>query len=763
MLDLLRSYCGIEARDDPRRMREKLTGKLLTLDPALQTTLPAFQSLLDLPVGDAAWEALDPPRRRQRTLDALKRWILREGQEQPVLLVFEDLHWIDSETQALLDSLVESLPTTRILLLVNYRPEYAHGWAQKTYYQQLRLDPLPVASAEELLQALLGDDAGLDALRRLLIERTEGNPFFLEESVRSLVETGVLVGEHGAYRLSRATTGTQVPATVQAVLAARIDRLDLEDKRLLQCAAVIGKDVPYPLLQAITELPEPALRPALARLQAAEFLYETNLYPNLEYTFKHALTHEVAYGSLLGERRRALHARVVEVLEGQYPDRLAEQVERLAHHALRGERWKEGVTYLQQASTKAMAHSAHREAVGYLEQALTALEQLPESRTTRELAVDLHLDLGQAVAPLAQVDRSFQLLKATESLAESLGDQHRLAQVYVPLTLAYRWAGDHQQSVEYGQRAMAVAAELGDSTLEAQAGIYLGMAYYELGNYGAAAKCFHQVRGPGLGERYLATGHVNVNARSWLSICLAEQGEFAAALPLAQEGVRLAEAANRPWDLTLAHFWLGYLHLRQGDHEKAVLACERSLLSCQAASLPYLFPFAASYLGYAYALCGRCMEALPLLEQAVERADAMGQVGGQARRVALLGEGYLLSGRQESAMDAARRVVTLTQRHKERGNEAWALRLLAEIAARANPPDGDQTESYYRQALGLAEELGMRPLAAHCHLGLGTLYQKISRDEQARTELNTAAELYRAMEMAFWLEKAEAALTQMAG
>ena len=235
--------------------------------------------------------------------------LLRESQEQPLLLVFEDLHWIDSETQTLLDSLVESLPTAPLLLLVNYRPEYQHGWGSKTYYTQLRLDPLPPASASAFLQALLGDDPSLEPLKRLLIERTEGNPFFLEESVRTLVETGVLVGEPGAYRLVKPFDSLQVPATVQAVLAARIDRLPAEEKRLLQTAAVIGTEVPLPLLQAIAELPEAALHGALAHLQAAEFLYETRLFPDHEYTFKHALTHEVAYGSLLLERRRVLHAR----------------------------------------------------------------------------------------------------------------------------------------------------------------------------------------------------------------------------------------------------------------------------------------------------------------------------------------------------------------------------------------------------------------------------------------------------------------------
>jgi class 3 adenylate cyclase len=335
--DLLKAYFQIDDRDDGRKIREKLTGKLLTLDATLGPTLPAFLALLDVPVEDRHWQALDPIQHRQRTLEAIKGLLLRESQVQPLLLVFENLHWIDAETQAILDSLIDSLPTARLLLLVNYRPEYQHGWGNKTYYTQLRLDPLPTASAEELLQALLGDDPSLVPLTRLLIERTEGNPFFLEESVRALVETGVLVGARGAYRPLQPLDSLQVPTTVQAVLAARIDRLPPEEKRLLQTAAVIGTEVPFALLQAIGELSEEELRRALGHLQAAEFLYETSLFPELEYTFKHALTHEVAYGSLLQERRRTLHAGIVEASERLYADRLTEQVERLAQHAFRGE------------------------------------------------------------------------------------------------------------------------------------------------------------------------------------------------------------------------------------------------------------------------------------------------------------------------------------------------------------------------------------------------------------------------------------------
>jgi predicted ATPase len=356
-------------------------------------------ALLEALPADSPFLRLDPPQRRQRTLDALKCVLLRESQVQPLLLVFEDLHWIDTESQALLDNLVESLPTVRLLLLVNYRPEYQHAWGSKTYYTQLRLDPLPPASAEAILDTLLGDGVGaqhaasLQALKQLLIVRTESNPFFLEESVRTLVEAGVLVGQRGAYRLTQALPSIQVPATLHAVLAARIDRLPAEEKRLLQTAAVIGTEVPFSLLQAIAELPEDLLHGGLVHLQAADFLYETRLFPEREYTFKHALTHEVAYSSLLQERRRVLHASIVEASERLYIDRLSEQAERLAQHAFRGEIWDKAVAYCRQAGEKAMARSAYREAAGSFEQVLSALSHLPEQHDTVEQAIDLRLAL----------------------------------------------------------------------------------------------------------------------------------------------------------------------------------------------------------------------------------------------------------------------------------------------------------------------------------------------------------------------------------
>ncbi|MFQ5896494.1 MAG: AAA family ATPase, partial [Nitrospinota bacterium] len=447
VMDLLKSYFGVEESDDARRVCEKVTGKVLTLDRALEPSLPALLALLEVPAEDGGWANLDAPQRRQRTLEAVKGLLLRESRAQPLLLVFEDLHWVDSESEAFLGLLIESLPAARLLLLVNYRPEYAADWGSRTSYAQLRLDPLGAESAEELLDGVLGADAGLVPLKRLLIERTEGNPFFLEESVRTLVETQVLVGERGAYRLAKPVQTIQVPATVQAVLAARIDRLSPEDKRLLQSAAVLGETVPFALLRAIAEMPEGELRAGLAHLQAAEFLYETSLFPDLEHTFKHGLTCRVAYGSLLAERRRALHAAAGRALETIYAGRLEEVYDRLANHYSKAEETAEAVEYLTRSAEKAARSYAHAEAVTALQEALVHAERLPVEERDRRL-LELAVRQAESLHFLGRRQEILDLLLRYQDRLERLQDPSLVGQYYFWLGFAHAWLGHRAEAAQ---------------------------------------------------------------------------------------------------------------------------------------------------------------------------------------------------------------------------------------------------------------------------------------------------------------------------
>jgi class 3 adenylate cyclase/tetratricopeptide (TPR) repeat protein len=764
VIDLLKGYFKIGDRDDHRQMREKVTGKLFTLDESLRPLLPALLALLDVPVEDPPWQNLDPPQRRQRTLDAVKRLLLRESQVQPLLVVFEDLHWVDGETQALLDSMVESLGSAHLLLLVNYRPEYEHRWGSKTAYSQLRLDSLPAESAAQLLAALLGPDPGLAPLTQMLVKR--GNPFFLEETVRTLVETGALVGERGAYRLAHPVEALQVPAKVQTILAARIDRLPAEEKQLLQAASVIGKDVPFALLAAIAEQPDESLRHGLAHLQEAEFVYETQLFPDLEHTFKHALTHEVTYGSLLQERRCQLHARIVTALERLYADRLSEHVERLAHHALRGHLWDKAGRYSRQAGTRALDRSAAREALAHFEQAWVALRELPESRERSEQLIDLCFEQRSALFPLGEFGRLGEVLNEGRALAEGLGDQRRLGWALGYLAVRYSFLGEHARAIEGAESACIIAEAVGELGLRFVANNYLGHALWYAGDLRRAADALRAaialVKGAPLGERFGMAGLPAVVVRFALAAVLAELGEVAQAIAAGEEGLRIAQAAVHSYSEIYARWGLGYAHLRHGDFAQATRVLQPALAFCREREMRLALPYVAASLGSTYLWSGRAADAVALLEEAVEAITAMRILGFRSLSITFLAEAYLVLGRIAEAREQAELAVAVARAHQELGWEAWGLKVLGDVHAH-EPADvekggTEQVGDAYRQALALANGLGMRPLAAHCHLGLGKLHAKTDQREARREHLTTATMLYREMDMRFWLEQADTAL-----
>ena len=422
-----------------------------------------------------------------------------------------------------------------------------------------------------------------------------------------------------------------------------MDRLPTSERHLLQAASVIGKDIAVPLLQAIAALPEAALQRGLAHLQAAEFLYETRLVPEREYTFKHALTQEVAYGSLLPERRRALHARIVEALEALAGDRVAEQVERLAHHALRGDVWDKALAYCRQAGEKAMARSAHREAVGYFEQALSALLHLPETRAIREQAIDLRLALRLALFPSGDSRRILAALREAEALAAALDDPRRLGQVSIFLSHHFYSRGAHDQAIAFAQRALALATASGDVVLHALANLYLGVPYQSQGDYRRAIDCFSEtvasLDGERSHERFGQFFLPAVVSRTWLGVCHAELGTFAEGRALGEEGLRIAEAVAHPGSLVMASWGAGLLSLRQGDLPRALPLLERAVGLCQGVDLPAQLPWIAPALGAAYTLDGRVADAVPLLTQAMEQLTAMEIVVMQALCRLSLGRG----------------------------------------------------------------------------------------------------------------------------
>src|SRR5262249_2473392 len=589
--------------------------------------------------------------------------------------------------------------------------------------------------------------------KRLLVERTDGDPLFLEESVRALVETGALAGGRGGYRLTRSVDEVKMPVTVQAILAARIDRLTPEAKRLLQAAAVIGKDVPIPLLLAIADVPEPELRAELTRLQAAEFLYEVGLFPDLEYTFKHALTHEAAYQGLLHDRQRALHARITEAIERLSSERVAEQAERLAHHALHGGLWGKAVTYLRQAGLRALVQGAHREALVHLEEALGALRRLPVTRQMTELTIDIHVDLRNALSGLGDFERIGDHLHAAEVLARSLGDQPRLGALAALMVVSCVLAGDYDAAVGFGTEALAIARTRGDRAIEVATTSFLGIAHFVRGEFSDAVTFLERnaaLEGELRTERFGGPVIHSAYSGAGLAEAFSELGRFDEAIGHAEAAVRIAEAADHPFTLHFAVVALGLAHLRRGDLPRATHVLERGLdLSIN--NDPYRRLVAAA-LCIAYALAGRADEALRLVAGAVEESLNRPIHFRPAFTLLCAGRAYLSAGRVDEADTHAREALARTRRLGARGNEAHALCLAGDVALISGTEDA---EGYYRQALALAEPRGMRPLVAHCHLGLGKLYRRTSNHAQAREHLDIATVMYREMGMKYWLGQAK--------
>jgi len=758
VIEMLKVYCGIGDRDDRRTMREKVTGKLLALDSEAEFALPAILTLLDLPGEDRKWEALDTGGRRRRTLDALKRLLIRESQVQPLVLAFEDLHWIDGETQAVLDGLVDSLGAARLLLLVNYRPEYQHTWGSKTYYAQLRLEALPAERAGELLDTLLGVEPGLAPLKQLLIKR--GNPFFLEETVRTLVETEALVGERGRYRSTYPIQATQIPPTVQAMLADRIDRLAPADKRLLQVASVVGKEVPFALLLAIAELPDEALRRGLDHLQAAEFLHETELFPDLEYGFKHALTHEVTYGGLPPDRRRELHARIVGAIETLHGDRLGGEIERLAHHAVRGEVWEKALRYCREVGNKGFDRGAYGEsAVGY-KQALEALRHLPKNSDTALLAVELRQSLARDLTNQGQYQRSAALLDEAEALARRLDDRAPMRGVLAVMSFTRREMGDFDGAMAAASRALEIAVTIGDPVGQASASYRLGLAFISLGDFGRAAELMRSNVEAVLDASDPAHLTISISSRAWLARLLALLGEFAEGRSHGEEALRLAMVRQGPSSI-IAHGCLGLLYLAKGELEAAIRVLEAGLALCRAADERAWLNTIAGALGEAYAGTGRLAEGLALMEEAFNDALQRGARGTQSVLATRLSAVYLLAGRLGETRQHALQALDLARQLKARGLEAGALLAVAAVRAAASSPDVQEAEKTYREALALAEPRGMRPLIAHCHLGLGKLYRRTGKRQEAQEHLTLATRMYREMDIPFWLERAETEMRKL--
>ena len=753
VISLLKAYFQIDGRDDTRRVREKVASALWSLDRALESSQPALFALLDVPVDEPAWTRLDPPQRRLATLEAVKRLLLREAHVQPLVLLFEDLHWIDGETQALLDVLVESLPSARLLLIVNYRPEYQHRWSDRADCRQIRLDPLQTSSVAEVLEAWLGPAPELKPLKQLLIERSEGHPFFLEESMQTLVETGALVGTRGSYRLAKAPERLQIPATIQAMLTARVDRLGDEDKRLLHAASVIGKEFPVALLEAIVNVPGDELRPSLWRLEAAEFVYQTRPFPDLEYTFKHALTHQVVYQSLLKSSRERHHHRIAQVLTTKFPETPAET---LAHHYTEAGLFREAVPYWLRAGQRAIERSANAEAVGYLTNGLRALENVTEGPEHLQHELALQLALGTPLTMLKghAAPEVEQVYARAYTLSQQMEATPLRFSVLTGLWFHSFDQARYQTARELGTQCLVLAQRLHDPQLRHEAYRMLWGPLFMLGDLPAARAHIEEAIALIDGEKYRAQtvegtldpGVLSLGYASWTLWILGYPDQ---ARRRSQEAIALAERLSHAYTSVFALHHAGILHqflrevdrVRQNADVVIPLAREGGFIRCLAGGLMRR--------GWALAEQGAPTEGIAQIREGFATWREMGVELGQPLLLAHLAEACQHDGRVDEALRLIDDALDVAQRTSERYYEADLLRLKGELLllplaggseSQPSHPRGREAEACLSRALAEARQRQAKSLELRAATSLGRLWRRQGKADDARRLLT---EVYR--------------------
>ena len=746
--NLVRTWCEIPEHAGAEDINRRLRNKLAAFGDDMNAVLPAIRTILDLPVEDAEWLALEPAVRRQRIFAAARSIILRAAEMRPLLLWFEDMQWTDAETRTLIEGIAKEIESSRLLIIMTYRPEYKYNWPGQNY-RAIEIDALDQPNAELLVRTLLGNDKANEQLCNLLVQRTEGTPLFIEETVRAQVEGGVLRGGIGAYQLTQELQSIKIPESVQAVLASRIDRLGNAQRELLQTASVIGSDFAIALLQQVADISHSKLRTLLADLQAADFLFQVPNTASHQFRFKHALTHEVAYGSLLSRPRQELHGRVVRAIESQHRENLAEVVENLAHHAVNAELWEEALNYSRRAGDKAVELSAYREARVFYDQALLALRHLPQDQAHIQIGIDIRLGLRTIFGATADYPALEICLREAEALAVSIEDRPRLAAISIAQTLVHNWRGELDASIECGERALGIAREIKSSRLELPASFYLGQAYMWRGDFRRSLALLQDnqswTMGPLRQERIGTTGTSSVLWMGMLAASHAYLGNFGDARLAAREACTIADEVRRPYDIALAYWYAGFVQSHQGNAASALVSLEHGYQVCRSAQIAFLIPVLSTSLGYTCALSDRADEGIGLLSKALEFSQSVKFQYGVAWSTTYLGLAKLHAGRAEGVLEHARHALELASSHHYRAVEVTARRLMAEAHYR----DGalDQAETFYRQSLELATELGLRPEQAHCQSGLAQVYLRSGRAEEADQLAKSATELYALLEM----------------
>lgn len=733
---LLRYWLQLGARLPHDQTRTRLRNALMSLDPGLMWSEAALSVPLDLPP-DESWNRLDASVRRRQVTDAVDAVISALAARQPIILLIEDLHWADSDSAAIVEALVGRLARRPILLLVTTRPEGVPGWVARSVCHPLRLASLDEASATEMVDALLGDDVSLGDLKRRLIERTAGTPLFLEEAVSALVESGALIGVRGNYRLVDQQEELQLPATIQAVLSERIDRLSPPLKLLLQVAAVIGDDVPLDVLLPLMELEPTTLDTQLEALQQAEFLFETLPPPHRRFAFKHALIRDVAYANLLIAQRRKLHRRVLKIVLVKLRQRGEEMIERLAHHAVSGERWSLAAKFLRLAGDKSVRRSAYREAVRFYEAGLKTLPHLAVTNATQKYSAALRLRLRPPLGAIAAFSRAYDHLQAAEQIVAARGDIKGQISICIHKSYILSSQGRIQAAIGAAERACSLAERGNDSLSQLEARLALGQAFAFRGDINGALDAVTPIRGRLTTElrheRLGQTGLRSVWCLMHLADALTLKGDLTEARRITEEAILIAEEADKPYDRAVVHLREGFVEIQSGNAVRAVAVFDRSRALAEGSDLGWVAAWARTGLGYAYVLSGHTEAGLRLLEATKRQAAEAEFIAVEAMSAVYLADSRRRVGQWREAMTEAESVLKSARCWGYWDIEVMALMCLSQVALDRRD-SGLIALDHLREAVELAERRGYRLMLIEAQQMLARALELSGHAEAAATD-----------------------------
>jgi len=718
----------------------KVNGNVLTLDRSLEDTLPYLFALLGIVEGDDPLAQMDGQVKKRRTLEAIKRMLLRESLNQPLMAIFEDLHWIDDETQALLNLLADSIGTAKILLLVNYRPEYSHQWNSKTYYTQLRLDPLGKESADEMLSALLGDGAEVRPLKRLIVEKTEGNPFFMEETVQVLLDEGALVRDGSAVRLTRPLAELKIPPTVQGILAARIDRLPSDAKDVLQTLAVIGREFPLSLIRAVVAKPDDELNRMLGDLQLGEFIYEQPAVGDTEYIFKHALTQEVAYNSILIERRKRLHEIIGGELETLYARSLDDHLPELAHHYGRGNNPAKAVDYLGRAAQQAASRSAFNEALAHARAAIALMPTLPATAERDRREFDLLSTLVRA-ASIIEGWGSPQAASGHRRMLEIARESDDDAGLFLALRgmwLDYDLDARFQEAEEMVRQMLDVAQRTRSLADLAEAHGTHAETLHHSGRYG------HSLAEANGAIALIPEGEARLmlDGNDQLTYCMVyaagsscKLGFPDRALALVESAIKRARELKNFFSLSYAMWWATEVRLLRREFDEARRLCEQVQTMAQEGGFASFIALNRIFSGWLIGLDGEHDRAIEMIRSGLADWSPIGFTFLSG----YLADALRQAGRYQEAMEAIAAAREHARQKGERNGEAEIERLAGEIVLLMNSENVPEAERYTRRAIEVAKQLDGKWFELRAATSLARLLRDTNRRDEARSML---AEIY---------------------